>query len=61
MSEVKFFYGENIPLEMHKVRIVQKLNLLPVEHRQRQLPKRVTTPFIEESRCLHGYAYRQRG
>jgi len=33
MHEVKFFSGEKIPLEMHKVRVVQKLNLLPVEER----------------------------
>ena len=33
MSNVKFLSGENIPLEMHKVRMVQKLNLLPVEER----------------------------
>jgi tryptophanase len=32
-STVKFFSGKNIPLEMHKVRIVQKLNLVPVERR----------------------------
>ncbi len=30
---VKFDSGENIPLEMHKVRIVQKLNLVPIERR----------------------------
>ena len=33
MSKVKFYSGEQIPLEMHKVRIVQKLNLPPVERR----------------------------
>ena len=33
MSVIKFFYGDNIPLEMHKVRIVQKLNLVPIERR----------------------------
>jgi len=33
MANVKFFSGENVPLEMHKVRIVQKLNILPVEQR----------------------------
>ena len=33
MANVKFFTGENIPLEMHKVRMVQKINLLPVEDR----------------------------
>lgn len=30
---ITFYSGENIPLEMHKVRIVQKLNLPPVEDR----------------------------
>lgn len=30
---IKFYSGENIPLEMHKVRIIQKLNLPPVEER----------------------------
>jgi len=33
MSKVKFFSGEQFPLEMHKVRIIQKLNLLPIEDR----------------------------
>ncbi|MDR1497583.1 MAG: tryptophanase [Puniceicoccales bacterium] len=32
-SRVKFFSGENIPLELHKVRVVQKLHLVPVERR----------------------------
>ncbi|MEK4698176.1 tryptophanase [Solibacillus sp. FSL R7-0668] len=30
---IKFYSGETIPLEMHKVRIIQKLNLPPVEAR----------------------------
>lgn len=30
---VKFFNGKELPLEMHKVRIVQSLNLAPVERR----------------------------
>ncbi len=33
MANVKFFSGQQYPLEMHKVRIIQKLNLLPVEER----------------------------
>lgn len=33
MASVVFHSGERIPLEMHKVRIVQKLNLPPVEDR----------------------------
>ncbi len=33
MQEIKFIYGENIPLELHKTRIVQKLHLVPIERR----------------------------
>jgi len=33
MQEIKFYSGENIPLELHKVRIVQKLHLVPIERR----------------------------
>lgn len=33
MSKVSFYSGQNLPLEMHKVRIIQKLHLLPVEER----------------------------
>lgn len=32
-TSIKFSSGEFVPLEMHKVRVVQKLNLLPVEDR----------------------------
>jgi Tryptophanase len=32
-SQVKFYSGEDIPVELHKVRIVQKLNLVPIERR----------------------------
>ena len=33
MSQIKFHLGEDIPLELHKVRVVQKLNLVPIERR----------------------------
>ncbi len=33
MQEIKFYSGENIPLELHKTRIVQKLHLVPIERR----------------------------
>ncbi len=32
-TKVTFFSGEEIPLELHKVRVVQKLNLIPIEER----------------------------
>ncbi|MDR1936896.1 MAG: tryptophanase, partial [Tannerellaceae bacterium] len=35
--KVKFYNGENIPLELHKVRVVQKLNLVPIERRLQAL------------------------
>lgn len=31
--KIKFYNGEDIPLELHKVRVVQKLNLVPIERR----------------------------
>ena len=33
MANVKFYGDQQYPLEMHKVRIIQKLNLLPIEER----------------------------
>lgn len=32
-EKIRFYSGENIPLELHKVRIVQKLHLVPIERR----------------------------
>ncbi|MCL2561969.1 MAG: tryptophanase [Rikenellaceae bacterium] len=32
-NEIKFWGGEELPLELHKVRVVQKLHLVPVERR----------------------------
>ncbi len=36
-SMVKFMSGEYVPLEMHKVRVVQKLTLLPIEERLKSI------------------------
>lgn len=33
MANIKFINGDPVPLEMHKVRVVQKLNLIPVDER----------------------------
>lgn len=33
VSKVTFYKGQQFPLEMHKVRIIQKLTLLPIEER----------------------------
>lgn len=33
MTEVKYYTGKSLPLEMHKICVVQKADLLPVENR----------------------------
>lgn len=50
MSNVKFYYGNNVPLEMHKVRIVQKLNLLPIEHRLEAMIEAGNNTFLLKNR-----------
>ncbi|MCL2043724.1 MAG: tryptophanase [Treponema sp.] len=46
MSNLKLFSGENIPLEMHKVRMVQKINLLPVEKRSQCMSEAGFNTFL---------------
>lgn len=46
MSKVKFYYGDEIPLEMHKVRIVQKLNLVPIERRLEAITEAGNNTFL---------------
>lgn len=50
MSKVKFYSGENLPLEMHKVRIVQKLELLPIEERLKSMKAAGNNTFLLNNR-----------
>lgn len=50
MSYVKFYEGNDVPLEMHKVRIVQKLNLLPVEERAEKMKEAGFNTFLLQNR-----------
>ncbi len=50
MSQIKFYQGENVPLEMHKVRIVQKLNLIPVEERLQAMGEAGNNTFLLRNR-----------
>lgn len=50
MSKIKFFSGEQIPLEMHKVCIVQKLELLPVEKRFKAITEAGNNTFLLNNR-----------
>ncbi len=46
MSKVKFYSGEQFPLEMHKVKIIQKLNLPSVERRAEAMAEAGYNTFL---------------
>lgn len=52
-STVKFYSGEQIPLELHKVRIVQKLNLVPVERRLEAMQEAGYNTFLLNTRDVY--------
>ncbi|MCL2335830.1 MAG: tryptophanase [Firmicutes bacterium] len=52
MSNVKFLSGENVPLEMHKVRMVQRVNLLPVEERLQCMKEAGFNTFLLKNRDI---------
>ncbi len=53
MSNVKFYYGENVPLEMHKVRIVQKLDLVPIDRRLEAITEAGNNTFLLKNRDVY--------
>ncbi len=50
MANVKFYNGEKIPLEMHKVRIVQKLELPNIERRLEAITEAGNNTFLLKNR-----------
>ena len=50
MANVKFYSGKQLPLEMHKVRIVQKLFLPPVEERRRLMNEAGNNTFLLQNK-----------
>ena len=46
MSEVKFYTRPAVPVEMHKVKIVQKLNLLPAKERLEKMKEAGFNTFL---------------
>lgn len=50
MSQVRFYSGADVPLEMHKVRVVQKLNLRPVEERREAAAGAGNNTFLLQNR-----------
>ncbi|HLP74050.1 MAG TPA: tryptophanase [Bacteroidales bacterium] len=49
-AKVKFFSQKEIPLEMHKVRVVQKLRLLPIEERKKAIEAAGFNTFLLQNR-----------
>ena len=51
---VKFYQSENqVPLEMHKVRMIQKLNLIPVEERLRAIQEAGNNTFLLQNKDIY--------
>ena len=51
---VKFYQSENqVPLEMHKVRVVQKLTLLPVEERLKRIQEAGNNTFLLQNKDIY--------
>ena len=54
MSQVKFYQPEQqVPLEMHKVRMVQKISLLPVEERLKKIQEAGNNTFLLQNRDIY--------
>ena len=51
---VKFYLPENqVPLEMHKVRVVQKLSLHPVEERKNLMQEAGNNTFLLHNKDIY--------
>jgi tryptophanase len=51
---VKFYQEQNqVPLEMHKVRMIQKISLLPVEERLKKIQEAGNNTFLLQNRDIY--------
>jgi len=53
MANIKFFKEKELPLEMHKVRIVQKLNLLPIDERLKAMQEAGNNTFLLRNKDVY--------
>ena len=53
MSYIKFYKEKNLPLEMHKVRIIQKLNLLPIDERLKAIKEAGNNTFLLRNKDVY--------
>jgi len=52
MSSIKFFGGDAVPLEMHKARVIQSLNLPPVEERVKAINEAGNNTFLLQNKDI---------
>ena len=52
MQEIKFYSRPSVPVELHKVRIVQKLNLKPIDERLKAIKEGGYNTFLLNTRDL---------
>lgn len=52
MSEIKFYSRPSVPVELHKVRIVQKLNLKPIDERLKAIKEGGFNTFLLNTKDL---------
>ncbi|MBD3377224.1 tryptophanase [candidate division KSB1 bacterium] len=50
MPDVKFYSGDKVPLEMHKAKIVQKIELIPIEQRLKAVQEAGNNTFLLKNR-----------
>ena len=53
MANIKYYLGEELPLEMHKVRIVQRLDLVPIERRLEAIKEAGNNTFLLFNRDIY--------
>lgn len=53
MAQIKFFKGQCLPLEMHKVRVIQKLHLLPIEARKASMQEAGFNTFLLQNKDVY--------
>lgn len=53
MGHIKYYKQDHLPLEMHKVRIVQKLNLLPIDERLKAIKEAGNNTFLLRNKDVY--------
>jgi len=52
MSEIKYYSGESFPVEMHKTRIIQRLDLVPIERRLEAINEAGYNTFLLQNKDI---------